>query len=34
LVASLQRGLERLLRASKFGSIAEVVGSAAPVARN
>ena len=34
LVAALQRGLERLLRASKFGSIAEVVGSAAPVARN
>jgi dihydroorotate dehydrogenase len=34
VVWSLQRGLARLLRASKFGSIAEVVGSAAPAARN
>jgi len=29
MVWSLQRGLARILRASKFGSIAEVVGSAA-----
>ena len=34
VVWSLQRGLARLLRASQFGSLAEVVGSAAPVARN
>jgi dihydroorotate dehydrogenase len=33
-VWSLQRGLARLLRASRFDSIAEVVGSAAPAARN
>ena len=32
VVWSLQRGLSRLLRASKFGSIAEVVGSAAKTA--
>ena len=34
VVWSLQRGLERLLRASKFRSLAEVVGSGAPGAEN
>jgi dihydroorotate dehydrogenase len=34
VVWSLQRGLARLLRASQFGSLAEVVGSAAPAVRN
>ena len=34
LVWSLQRGLARLLAGSKFGSIAEVVGSSAPAARS
>ncbi|HEY3256963.1 MAG TPA: quinone-dependent dihydroorotate dehydrogenase, partial [Polyangiaceae bacterium] len=33
VVWSMQRGLARLLRASKFGSIAEVVGSAARIDR-
>jgi len=34
VVWKLQRGLTRLLRASKFGSIAEVIASSAPTARN
>ena len=34
VVWSLQRGLARLLRASKFGSIAEVVGSSSAAARH
>jgi dihydroorotate dehydrogenase len=34
VVWSLQRGLARLLRASKFDSIAEVVGSGPPTTRN
>jgi len=32
LVWSLQRGLQRLLRASKFSALADAIGSAAPIA--